>query len=684
MVLDDDTTNDSRSSYVKKIKDGPEIFTLISEEEAPNIQDRKDYPSSPRQVEIVPDTSAQYTKGSDEVYAPFHQDVNFTGEQDTPQSIEAIEIFNHSLESRKRKPYDILDEESSPFSESKGRKYRKGSNLVFDTSEMLRSYVDRDSKGVKTTEVRHEESSEIFEDNMEELCISSPTTNRIRSQTLRSQSLRLFVQDSDDSSINRVKPSKALSQGLREPIETNLGFEDSSCLHDEESKNNTHLTSTRETKQLNQGTFTDLNRLPIFSMSKKEDQILRQTKVDVDEKPKVLELELKKFLSDGEDTHISVSPDTSLNLQPYSSVNVSTKNKERIGDDLQASEVSRLAPYIVHGRCYDDNESRMLIETWLKKDKRAFKESNQIPRTNEKARNSIQIELPERLIENLKKACKGELESNIAPAVFQPSGDDSLPRMRFFRSCLSEYDFNHDVYYPCEPITVEEYVNLVFYDARDFFEQYRNDKEYLFKDLRAISKAGKYLIIVLSDLNKLEKSLEALENKKFKDKVESQLTGSQTSRFTGTKRKSESLEELSMKKFDIEQRLRFIDRLWGVKIHTVASYAEFADSLPNLISIIGKQRMDPAIRFMRYSHINGRSGKDKTDVLRQTLHQINRMPELKANSVVSAYPTFQALFKDFRKGELKSGLDGKHLMTEAMEKRLYKLFTCRNPNASIG
>ena len=139
-----------------------------------------------------------------------------------------------------------------------------------------------------------------------------------------------------------------------------------------------------------------------------------------------------------------------------------------------------------------------------------------------------------------------------------------------------------------------------------------------------------------------------------------------------------------MKKFDIEQRLRFIDRLWGVKIHTVASYAEFADSLPNLISIIGKQRMDRAIRFMRYSHINGRSGKDKTDVLRQTLHQINRMPELKANSVVSAYPTFQALFKDFRKGELKSGLDGKHLMTEAMEKRLYKLFTCRNPNASIG
>lgn len=684
MVLDDDTTNDSRSSYVKKLKDGPEIFTLISEEERPNIQGRKDYPSSPRQVEIVPDTSAQYTKGSDEVYAPFHQDVNFTGEQDTSQSIEAIEILNDSLENRKRKPYDILDEESSPFPESKVRKYRKGRNLVVDTSEMLRSYVDQNSKGVKNTKIRHEESSEISEGNMEEFFISSPTTNRIGSQSLRSQSLRLFVQDSNESSINKVNFSEALREGLKEPTETNLGLEDSSCLHDEESKIITHLTSTQETKQLNQRTSTDLSRLPILSMSQKEEQILKQTEVDVDEKPKILELELKKFLSDGEDTHISVSPDTALYLQPYNSANVSTKNKERIGDNLQASEVSRLAPYIVHGRCYDDNESRILIETWLKKDKRAFKESNQIPRTNEKARNFIKIELPERLIENLKKACKGELESNIAPAVFQPSGDDSLPRMRFFRKCLSEYDFNHDVYYPCEPITVEEYVNLVFYDARNFFEQYRTDKEYLFKDLRAISKAGKYLIIVLSDLNKLEKSLEALENKKFKDKVESQLTGSQTGRFSGTKKKLGSLEQLSMKKFDIEQRLRFIDRLWGVKIHTVTSYAEFADSLPNLISIIGKQRMDPAIRFMRYSHINGRSGKDKTDVLRQTLHQINRMPELKANGVVSAYPTFQALFKDFRKGELKSGLDGKHLMTEAMEERLYKLFTCKNPNASIG
>lgn len=97
---------------------------------------------------------------------------------------------------------------------------------------------------------------------------------------------------------------------------------------------------------------------------------------------------------------------------------------------------------------------------------------------------------------------------------------------------------------------------------------------------------------------------------------------------------------------------------------------EFINSLPNLVSLIGKQRMDPAIRYMKYAHLNVKSAQDSTETLKKTFHQIGRMPEMKANNVVSLYPSFQSLLEDIEKGRLQSDNEGKYLMTEAVEKKI--------------
>lgn len=687
IVLDDDTTN-SRLSQYSKAKEGPDVFTLTSEEEVENRRHPKDYPSSPRQIEIVPDSSLHYSKLSDEVCASFHEDTACTENEEISETIESIDGASKLLTGCKRKLDINPDEDSSIFFGEVNGSHQKRAHLAcYSLTASGPNTVNDPHKVVETRTGKSQkrEGADPLENILDKFPISSPTTDRFHPRTLRDQA-SLFVQDSDDSIIRRARSAESQGQHLEQSL----------CASPRNSKdvpddliNIPLLPLIQKNKQSLQSVPKDAAQFRTSLISNERGQSSQEPLANSDGKAKLLKLKINKLLEDSEDGYRSTSPGSTINI-PLSTAfnsaqvedNVVSSHKILMEDRQQYQQTSNLMPYIVHGRFYSDSESQALIARWLKRDKRAFKESNQIPRNNEKARSSINVNLPEKLYAQLKSACKADLEGSIAPASILSTGDDPLPRVRFLRNCQSEYDFSHDVYYPCDSAMIEESINLLYYDARDFFEQYRHDKEYLFRELRAIVKTGKYLIIVLSNLNKLEKSLNALENRIFQDKIQSQLTGSQA-RIGGAAGKTKMLEDLNMRKFDIEQRIRLIDRLWGVKIHTVASHAEFTESLPNLVSVVGKQRTDPAIRFMRYSHINGRSGKDKTDVLRQALHQITRMPELKANSVISAYPTFQALFGDFGKGELKSGLDGKHLMTEAMEDRLYKLFTCDNPNESI-
>lgn len=392
-------------------------------------------------------------------------------------------------------------------------------------------------------------------------------------------------------------------------------------------------------------------------------------------RPDVIDLNISKFMKDKSDerTHSS----SAGNIKPCKKIKMTPTHA--ISSNLYLENV-KLQQYISRSRHYSHQESDALLHHWQEKDKKTFKHANQIHRSNENARSSIIVEMSSKLFSSFQEN-KSQIEAIISPATLQIGYDNELPKIRFLRRSTSVYDLDHDIYYPSELKLLEENINLLFYDAQTFFELYRSQKKSLYDAIQSFSKNNKYLIVVLSDVNKLKKSMESLEDHKYKQKVQEQLTGSQQA--SSHNKKVEAIKNLQMSVFDLEQRLRHIDRLWNVKLHIVSSNVEFIATLPNLVSIVGRQRMDPAIRFMRYSHLHVRSSKDKTDTLRQTLHQVNKMPELKCNRVINAYPTFQSLFADLKKGQLKAGLDGKHLMTEAMESRLYKLFTCKNPNETI-
>lgn len=339
-----------------------------------------------------------------------------------------------------------------------------------------------------------------------------------------------------------------------------------------------------------------------------------------------------------------------------------------------------LKQYIVRGKCYSKEESALLVQQFLSQNKETFKKVNQTLRDNEKARSSIILEMPSHVISLFEKECVN-IKTLLAPAILQASYDDSVPLIRFLRRSESIYDFNNDIYYPCDMKIVDENIYLLYYDAFEFFERYRKEKVTLFREVRSYSKTNKHVILILNNLNKLRKDLESLENTIYKARVDEQLLGSPKKQ--NLNKKLENIKQLQMGKDDLELRIRHIDRSWKVKIHTVNSHSEFLNSLPNLVSLVGKQHNDPSIRFIKYAHLNVRSGKDKKDVLSKVLNHIGRMPELKVEKVVKAYPSFQSLHGDFNKRQLKSGLDGQHIMSEAMEKRLYKLFTCTDPDQPI-
>ncbi|QLQ78889.1 hypothetical protein HG537_0B02370 [Torulaspora globosa] len=649
----------------------PEVFTLTSDDsiQLPKRQSQTQYPSSPKEIEIITDSSIQPGIGSIEISAPFCQDLCTTVGDGS--SIDGE--FEPRPRSGKRILEEILNEESSVCNSrvsSIEEKVQNGLKRLRDVEqEHLQTEfgIKEDTRHGVTKNVNADVSGAVVADILESYPISSPAADLTGSKRLkRSESRQLFIQNSDWSfNTGEVSENDVLSQG---------------SISESEILRNSVLASGKAKRlpilPIASSNWRDKHMTDVFNNSEKTNVSDQQGLSDC-RQSEILELNVRKFPSNKKP---SFADDLSKPAQ--SAKNDSNESKEAFNEISKAREVSRLTPYIVHGRCYSDDEAVRLVQTWLGSNRRAFKESNQIYRSNEKARSCITVTMSSRLIK-LFESSGCDLENGIKPATLQASVEEELPRIGFLRTCDSEYDFAHDIFFPCEKIAVEEALSILYYDAQTFFELYRTDKEYLFKRFRSLTKSGKYLIVVLSNLKKLARALEALEDKKYKARVQDELTGSQTTRGFNSKKKTSVLEDLSMKRFDIEQRLRFIDRLWGIKIHVVSSHAEFTESLPNLVSLIAKQRMDPAIRYMRYSHINARSGKDKTDVLRQTLQQINKMPELKANSVIAAYSTFQALFTDFKKGELKSGLDGQHLMTEAMETRLYKLFTCENPNESI-
>ncbi|XDT06074.1 ERCC4 domain [Nakaseomyces glabratus] len=270
------------------------------------------------------------------------------------------------------------------------------------------------------------------------------------------------------------------------------------------------------------------------------------------------------------------------------------------------------------------------------------------------------------------------LKSILAPATIQKSIHDELPRIRFFRKCHSFYDLQHDFFFPSNYKIVEENTTILYFDSKEFFVKYKEDKRSLFEKLKEIERDNYEIILVLYDLAKFKRELEKIEETKYRSRVQSQIYDSQQS--IQQNKVTTPQSDYGLKKFDVEQRLRYINREWGLKIHIVNSHNDFVHSLPNLCSIIGKQRMDPAIRYMRYAHLNVKSASDRKDTLKKTINEIGKVPDIKASAISDIYSSFQSLLHDFEAGSLKASSDGN---SEALEKRLHKIFTSTDPNEAV-
>lgn len=343
-------------------------------------------------------------------------------------------------------------------------------------------------------------------------------------------------------------------------------------------------------------------------------------------------------------------------------------------------EFQRLKHYIINAETLTDQESKNRFQNALKSQRAQFKNVNQIPRDMFKARESIIIEFTPNLLETFKNEVP-DIEDILAPATIQKSRQRHFPLIRFFRKCESIYDYAHDYYFPSELRIIEENVSIFYYSARDFFKEYKSDKRKLFESFKDLKSFGHDIILILHDLNAFKKELDKIEDNKYRSRVQSQIGNCDNGK--SSSRQATQSFDYDMKRFDIEQRIRYIDREWGVKVHTINSHMEFLTSLTNLASLIGKKRTDPAIRFMRYAHLNIKSANDRKETMKKIFQEIGRVPEAKATSISNAYPDFQSLLHDFQIGSLKAGLDGNHLMTEKLENRLYRLFTSTDPNEGI-
>lgn len=656
----------SDGAHIITKMDYPDMVTLLTEEESG--LPLSIYPSSPGNLET--ERVQELHSRSIEIDAPFCHDLSTTRDAELSSSSRAGydgAICESSVgATRKRLLDEILEDDSSSYSCKNN----------FDDSENTSSNLKLLAAKRKRVQSKDENpASNMFPPL---LAISSKTIGNIADEI-----------PCDNGSVKQGMALSSKGQNVLDAFPMSPVDISSFDANDTGQAANTSFNSSLQEDLRNEAMSTSNFRSMEGIRTSSKNGAGQSSKFELELKEsEVIELSIQKFLTESDDIHDSSSPLKSYELgNPLNQ----DSDQEKCQDPANISsitEISKLRQYIINGESFTKSQSEALVRDWLQKNKTLFKHVNQIYRDNAKARETLIVEMSNCLINRFQKSSEST-EALIEPAELRGIDGSQLPIIKFLRKCDSTYDFNNDVYYPSESAVLEENVMLLYYDAQQFFERYRLNKRVLFQDISQLSGGNKYLVVVLSGLNKLKRSLQAQENQIYKERVQEQLIDSPSASQRPSQirversKKHQALKDLHMTKFDIDQRIQHIDRLWGVKIHTVSSDSEFLRSLPNLVSIIAKQRIDPNIRFMRYCHINVKSCQSQQEVLTKTLHEINRMPDIKANSVVSAYPTFQSMLQDFEKGRLKSDLDGKHLMTEAMEDRLYKLFTCRNASETI-
>lgn len=680
---------DSKNDASIQILDGPSNVEIIALSESIDLDEcEKLYESSANMIPSSPQERSRVSNDveivdlnkSIELSAPFFQDIS-TGKLDDYSTTvnsstgSTLRNGNGAIGNAKKLLDDLISDEWSADIESSGKKQNENQ---YNLKNIAEKWGVQSFKGPEHIATDREYKAKKIEE----------TNNGVNG----SQKSQVGAADIlFDFPLSPVKYEDPTEEKYTSVANHNSSVDDSLA---PVAKQNYDEVQKLVTKRTYKEAEDEQGHLP---KKKKRTIALSRTLINSIKPPDTVELNISGFLdsSDSITTDVLSTPSKEANIVRTGSQPIlgnpnrcqeARRSKTFTAEDTQhtkntAREVSQLESYIAYGQYYTREESRNKIRHLLKENKNAFKRVNQIYRDNIKARSQIIVEFSPSLLQLFQKGVS-DLQQQLEPAVVQSSYNESMPLLRFLRKCDSIYDFNNDFYYPCDPKIVEENVSILYYDAQEFFEEYTSQKKKLYKKIRFFSKNGKHVILVLSDLNKLKRAISQLENEKYKARVEHRLSGTEEALRPRSK-KSSQVGKLGVKKFDLEQRLRFIDREWHVKVHTVNSHMEFINSLPNLVSLIGKQRMDPAIRYMKYAHLNVKSAQDSTETLKKTFHQIGRMPEMKANNVVSIYPSFQSLFEDIQKGRLQSDNEGKYLMTETVEKRLYKLFTSTDPNDAI-
>lgn len=230
---------------------------------------------------------------------------------------------------------------------------------------------------------------------------------------------------------------------------------------------------------------------------------------------------------------------------------------------------------------------------------------------------------------------------------------------------------------------MNETISIFYYDALQFFHEYATKRSQLLHEIRSFREKNQCVLIVLGGRDSLARALQNNENKRFRQQITQDLSGSNNVRSQSKGKHSQILEELNISAHDIEKEIDKIVVSTGTHFFIAESKEDFVTWISSLILVIARKRYDPLIRHQKWSHINLRSAQDSQDALSKTLEQLQNMTKLKAQRVVGVYQNFQRLYEDVSKGYLTSGSDGNTLMGKGAETAMATLLTSENPDELI-
>lgn len=340
--------------------------------------------------------------------------------------------------------------------------------------------------------------------------------------------------------------------------------------------------------------------------------------------------------------------------------------------------------HVVNGKYFTKEEFNSMLQVCINDSrfKKKYNDVNKITKDKDKLAQEMVLDINETII-NYFDQIGIDLDKELFPTSIIKNSDN-IPIIKFKRKCNSIYDYNHDIFFPCDEILAEESLCILFYQAIDFFYLYRSQKRSLWRELKRLKQSGKKVIIILDGYLTLEKDLTNLENKKYREKVHLNINGITKSSYCRKHtEKDERLEALGMKTKDLDRRVNEILIYTEADIFPVNNSSEFFDWLNNLIWVLGKRRYDLMAKNKEWAHIDVKIGKTRTEVLSKCLQQLKSVTQIKAERVTHIYNSFQKMFEDFQKGYLLSGKDGNPLMTKTIEKAMHALLTSDDPDEKI-